>query len=70
MAKGLARIEEIREGIVENHSKCIKDGGKDFGEIFCGHIHELNMPFKVLAEHFEITLNELADITADHIRRL
>lgn len=67
------RIKEIREMIVTDHAKCIvpymgDKGG--FGETFCGHIHEMGMTFKELAHHFKITMSELADITADHIRRL
>lgn len=68
-----ARIDEIRFDIEENHWQCIAPfiGGRGgLGETFCGHIHELNMTFKDLAEHYGITLFELADVTADHIRRL
>ena len=64
-------VEELRELIVGNHY--IQDDcsiGEDFGEILCYHIHELNMPFKLLAKHFDITLDELAEVIADHIRRL
>ena len=67
------RIEEIRLDIEENHWQCIEPfiGGRGgFGETFCGHIHCLNMTFKDQAEHYNITLFELADVTADHIRRL
>ncbi len=68
-----ARIDEIRHDISENHWQCIEPiiGGRGgFGETFCGHIHGLNMTFKDQAEHYGITLDELAEVTADHIRRL
>ena len=67
------RILEIREMISGTHWQCISPfmGGRGgFGETFCGHIHRLNMTFKDQAEHYEITLSELADVTCDHIRRL
>ena len=66
-------IAEIRRGIEENHWRCIEPfiGGRGgFGETFCGHIHELNMTFTEQAEHYHITLDELALVTADHIRNL
>lgn len=64
------RILQIREMISETHWQCIAPfmGGRGgFGETFCGHIHRLNMTFKDQAEHYGITLSELADVTADHI---
>ena len=67
------RIDEIRHDIEENHWQCIEPflGGRGgFGETFCGHIHCLDMTFKDQAEHYGITLNELAAVTADHIQRL
>lgn len=73
MAINQKKIEEIREMIVEKHGECIAPlmGGRGgFGETFCGHIHGLDMTFKDQAEHYDITLSELADVTADHIRRL
>lgn len=67
------RILEIREMITETHWQCIEPfiGGRGgFGETFCGHIHRLNMTFNDQAEHYGITLWELADVTADHICNL
>lgn len=61
----MRKVEEIREGIM----KWEREYG-DFGEMLCYHIHEMNMPFRILAEHFEISLEELAEVVADHIRRL
>lgn len=61
-------IEEIRELIVKEHG--LEHHKGDFGEILCYHIHETSMPFRILAEHFGITLDELAEVVADHIRRL
>lgn len=66
-------IRKIRENIIENHSICIVPyiGGRGgFGETFCGHIHELGLTFRELADHFGLSMDELADLTADHIRRL
>lgn len=68
-----SRIDEIRNDIEGNHWQCIEPfiGGRGgFGETFCGHIHELDMTFKDQAEHYGITLFELANVTAAHIRRL
>lgn len=68
-------MEELRNLIIIEHGiydcggECLNDC-RDFGEILCYHIHELNMPFRILAEHFKITLDELAEVIADHIRRL
>ena len=62
------RIDEIRHDIEENHWQCIEPflGGRGgFGETFCGHIHCLDMTFKDQAEHYGITLNELAAVTAE-----
>jgi len=59
-------VEEIREGIM----KWEREYNNDFGEMLCYHIHEMNMPFRILAEHFGISLEELAEVIADHIRRL
>lgn len=62
-------VEELRELIACEHGwRSPKEG--DFGEVLCFHIHELNMPFEILAEHFDVTLDELAEVIADHIRRL
>lgn len=69
----MTNIERIREMIVNEHAKCIEPymgGLGGFGETFCGHIHELRMTFRELADHFDISMDELADLTADHIRRL
>lgn len=66
-------IESLRERIVKEHAKCIEPfigGLGGFGETFCGHIHELGLTFREMADHFEISMGELADVTADHIRRL
>lgn len=67
------RIKEIRNHIINNHSKCVTKYigaiSKDFGEIFCCHIHSMKMHFIALAIHFDITMEELAELTADHIRR-
>jgi len=73
MTTSRARIDDIRKDITENHWQCIEPfiGGRGgFGETFCGHIHELNLTFLEQADHYGITLDELADVTADHIRRL
>ena len=61
-------VEELRDLITEEHGYGYHN--EDFGEILCYHIHELKMSFKILAEHFDITLDELAEVIADHIRRL
>jgi hypothetical protein len=66
-------IESIREMIVRDHADDmipVMGGAGGFGETFCGHIHEFGMTFKELAEHFGISMFDLADVTADHIRRL
>ena len=73
MGKFKRKIKTLRK-IVENHGKCIIKvlGGNstDFGEVFCGHIHGLNMPFKILAKHFGFTLEELARVVSNHIKKL
>lgn len=62
------RIEEIRYMIETEHKD--SNGGGGFGETFCAHIHTYDLGFIDLAQHFGITLAELAEVTADHIRRL
>lgn len=62
------RIKEIRNEIETKHKD--SNGGGGFGETFCAHIHTYNIGFVDLARHFNITLAELAEVTADHIRRL
>jgi len=62
------RIAEIRHEIETKHKD--SNGGGGFGETFCAHIHTYDLGFIDLAQHFNITLDELADVTADHIRRL
>lgn len=62
-------VEELRELMASEHGwRSPKEG--DFGEVLCYHIHELSLSFKELAKHFDITLDELAEVIADHIRRL
>lgn len=66
-------IESLRQKIVKEHAGCIvpyMGGEGGFGETFCGHIHEMGLTFRELADHFGISMEELAEITADHIRRL
>lgn len=61
-------VDELREMIVREHGFWWYPN--DFGEILCYHIHEEDMTFKKLTKHFDITLDELAEVIADHIRRL
>ena len=67
------KIKTLRK-IVEKHAHCNVyngDCGTSFGEILCAHIHSpINMPFKIFAKHFKITLEELAKLINNHIRRL
>lgn len=64
-------IEELREHMIEHHrNRANMPFTMDFGELLCYHIHQLRMTFKKLAEHFGITLDELAEVIADHIRKL
>lgn len=58
-------VEELRKLIVEQYYF-----HKDCGELLCHYIHEENMTFKELALHLDITLDELAEVIADHIRKL
>lgn len=66
-------ISTLRK-IVEKHKQCkvySGDCGTSFGEVLCAHIHSpIDMPFKVLAKHFGVTLNELAKVISNHIRKL
>jgi len=70
----MKRVDKLRKRIVKEHGNClipvIGCRSFDFGEVLCGHIHSLEMTFKDLTVHFGISFDELADIVADHIRRL
>ena len=64
-------VEELRKYMIKHHKKRQNMPFTiDFGELICYHIHQLHMTFRKLAEHFDITLDELAEVIADHIRRL
>ena len=42
----------------------------DFGELLCHNIHERKMDFRQIAAEWNVSLPVLAELVADHIRRL
>ena len=43
---------------------------EDFGELLCNNIHEREMNFRDIAGEWDVSLDVLAELVADHIRRL
>lgn len=62
-------LKRARERIVERHQEAT-GCGIDFGELLCYEIHTTGLHFRALAAKWEIPIELLGDLIADHCRQL